>query len=239
MPKSGFILIFCNLENKIPSNCLCPEHVYKAEEVRGNASLFSGLMSVSWFHPTAWKIVWWRWVCRWERWREGREAGWFPLWADWATTRRPSRSRTYAPRRPWTDTTWSRWTPTRHQAMITSAALQLCPSWGCTPGTPTGATAEEERGRAEATPVPDAWPSPTKGRTPSNSCTSSLEEEGRRCGLAVRTRWRCESGRKRDAQANDEERKHKEEKRVLTPAGCSPFKEKQQKMRLNTTFMSY
>ncbi|KAG7233873.1 hypothetical protein INR49_006505 [Caranx melampygus] len=46
-----------------------------------------------------------------------------------------------------------------------------------------------EGGRWEATPTPDGWPLPARGRTPLNSCTSSLEEEeDRDCGLGVRTK---------------------------------------------------
>ncbi|KAF3834182.1 hypothetical protein F7725_025386 [Dissostichus mawsoni] len=58
-----------------------------------------------------------------------------------------------------------------------------CRGWACTvAGTPTA-------GAEVATPTPGGWPSPTRGRTPSSSCTTSPEaEECRDCGLGVRTR---------------------------------------------------
>lgn len=162
-------------------------------------SVVPDLMSGSWSLLTVWRTGWWRWVCLWERPKEAQEAGCFPPRASSVTTRRPSRSRTSAPRHPWTVTTWSRWTPTQRRATTTSAAPQSCPGWGCTAaGTPMGAMAEGEWARSEATPTLGGWHLPTNGKTPLNSCTSSLEEEeGRDCGLGVRMRWRCERMMKR------------------------------------------
>lgn len=144
-------------------------------------------MSGSWSPLTVWRTGWWRWVCCRERVSEGEEPGWFPPWAGSATTRRLSHSRTFVSRHPWTATTWSRWTPTPHQATSTTAAPRPCLAWACTvAGTPTA-------GQVEATPTPDVWLSPARGRTRLNSCTSSPEEvEARDSGLGVRMRWQCE-----------------------------------------------
>lgn len=162
-------------------------HQHNLISERINKSLVPGPMRGFWCHLTVWTTAWWRWVWLLEGATEDQEVGWCPPWAGSATTRRPSRSRTSVSRHPWTATTWSRWTPTRRQATTTTAAPPPCPGWACkVAGIPMSGV---EQGRWKATPTLGGWPSPARGRTPLNSCTSSLEEEEcRDCGPGVRTR---------------------------------------------------
>lgn len=159
-----------------------------------NTSLSPGPMRGFWCHRTVWRTSWWRWV--WSSEEERKGAAWCRPWAASATTRKLSPSRTSVSRRPWTATTWSRWTPTQRRATTATAAPPPCRGWACTgAGTRTGAT-----------PTPGGLLSPTSVRTPSNSCTSSPEEGAcRDCGLGVRTRWQFEKKK----TTEDEKRKRK------------------------------
>lgn len=142
-------------------------------------------MNASWCHL---RKEWWgvHWVTM---------GGWCLISA---TIRKRSHSRTCVWPHHLTDTTWSRWIRTQRLAVNRSShplllPYQLAMELGLWVG---GKAMGPLMGLERQAKVPAGWPLLQSGRTPLNSCTSSLGqgEAVRHCGQGVKMKSRCRRG---------------------------------------------